>query len=139
MNGNFKEKISQRNNFYSLPVYFPSATVSFYSLQLQLLRHSISKCSVFYTIEVLEKLKQVFVVSKNSFKEKKNQQMMCCFSAFLIAKQNIWGYFKLVRKTANRIPRTIVLTEDGYNVLLCVYKPACRAGCHLGNFYLLFQ
>lgn len=40
---------------------------------------------VFQIIEVLEKLKQVFVDSKNPFKEK----LVLFFSAFVIAKKNI--------------------------------------------------
>lgn len=45
---------------------------------------------IFQTIEVLTELKQVCVLSKNSFKEKKKiNKLMCCFSSFLIAKQGI--------------------------------------------------
>lgn len=92
---------------------------------------------VFQIIEVLEKLKQVFVDSKNPSKEK----LVLFFSAFVIAKKK--KVFEVISSWSGRLQivftEQIALTEDGYNALFCVYKPACRAGCHLGNFYLLFH
>lgn len=68
------------------------------------------------------------------------QKMEFYFSMFMIVNNSLleiissWsGSLQIV------FTEQIALIEHGCNVLFFVYKAACRAGCHWGNFYLLFH